>query len=293
MNLIDNRRAAAQQVGFLLILATIIILYSSWQATVIPKQNEGVEARHYQQVKLDIEEVRNTILELGGRNGGTGFGESVAVELGTTYPVRVLFVNPPPVSGSLRTIDPATGPDLILGGVLENKAPSICRSNTSKYFEYQPNYNEYDGRTIFYDNSVLYSYDEADTEDGIIDDPVFLSGQTFLIYLESTDTYVITIVRVTGTFSEQSTLPTGVDIQTDAWNSSTSKIRLGTNERATINYTSQLSVAIWNNSNSSDTGLLPRDDDLNYTISRNNEFINLTLEDADIRIHCGVVSLNE
>ena len=96
----DDERAAAIQVGAVLLFGILIISMAMYQATVVPDQNEGVEFNHNQEVQGQMQDLRNTVVSVPGGGGGG----SVTVELGTRYPSRSLLVNPGPAYGSLRTV---------------------------------------------------------------------------------------------------------------------------------------------------------------------------------------------
>ena len=93
-------RAASEIIGFVLLFATIIILLSFWQAFIIPSETENTESSHQLQVENDLRELRDTI-ELS-RQSRTN--HVVGVQLGPRYGDRILFANPPPQAGSIRTV---------------------------------------------------------------------------------------------------------------------------------------------------------------------------------------------
>jgi PKD repeat protein len=97
----DDERGVTVQVGAVLLLGIIVISLSIYQVQVVPAQNEQIEFDHSQAVQSDMQQVRNAVLG----TAGDGAGDPTAVQLGTRYPARAVFVNPPPVSGSLRTED--------------------------------------------------------------------------------------------------------------------------------------------------------------------------------------------
>ncbi|MFA1612386.1 hypothetical protein [Halobellus rubicundus] len=98
-------------------------------------------------------EVRNAILSADA-SGETTYS---SVKLGTRYPVRVLGINPPPASGTLRT-GPAEPVSIVDGD--GDARTNICPSSgpiQTRTLEYVPGYNEYQNApTIVYENTVLY-----------------------------------------------------------------------------------------------------------------------------------------
>ncbi|WP_121822600.1 CARDB domain-containing protein [Halostella salina] len=155
-----DERAAAIQVGATLLFGMIIVSMAMYQATVVPDQNAQVEYNHNQEVQSQMQELRNAIVSVpGGGNGG-----SVTVDLGTRFPSRTLFVNPPAPSGSLRTVDTTNASINI---AVDNAAAS---GETNDYWNgdertfntgaivYEPQYSEYQSApTTVYEQSVLYN----------------------------------------------------------------------------------------------------------------------------------------
>src|SRR6056297_3327826 len=95
----DDDRAVTVQVGVVLLFAILVVAMSLYQSTVVPGQNQGAEFEHEQTVQGQMTDLRNAIL----RTGTTGAGQPTSVTLGTRYPQRTFFINPPPATGELRT----------------------------------------------------------------------------------------------------------------------------------------------------------------------------------------------
>ncbi|PSQ26503.1 hypothetical protein BRD03_10590 [Halobacteriales archaeon QS_9_68_17] len=160
MQLGDDERAAAIQVGAVLLFGILIISMAMYQSTVVPDQNKGIEFNHNQEVQGQMQDLRNTVVSVpGGGNGG-----SVTVELGTRYPSRSLFVNPGPAYGSLRTV--GTNDESVALRVDNASATGETGefwNGTERDFEtgalvYQPNYHEYrNPPETVYEHSLLYN----------------------------------------------------------------------------------------------------------------------------------------
>jgi hypothetical protein len=156
MGLPDDDRGVSNVIGAVFILGFVVVLLSVHQATVIPNQNKKTEFDHFTHTQNDMLELRNAILE-AKRSGETTFAE---VRLGTTYPNRIVGVNPPDPSGSLRTGDTQT----ILIEEAHNSQPNeskdVCPSKgatETRILTYKPNYHEFrNAPTIVYENTVLY-----------------------------------------------------------------------------------------------------------------------------------------
>ena len=93
-------RAVTVQIGAVLLFGLLVISMSMYQATVVPRDNERVEFRHSERVGQDLLSLHGAITA-----AAAGDPRTAQVELGTRYPPRTLFVNPPPVTGTLRSTD--------------------------------------------------------------------------------------------------------------------------------------------------------------------------------------------
>jgi hypothetical protein len=127
-----------------------------------------VEYNHNQEVQGDVIDLQ----EAASRSGALGTAESVKIQAGTTYPSRLLFFNPSPPSGIVKTEGgPPTGPNVELRNMLakDSEIRQYLNGNTignleTKRFVYEPNYNEYrnsPNTTLEY--GVLYNqYDNGE-----------------------------------------------------------------------------------------------------------------------------------
>ena len=153
----SDDRGVTVQVGAILLFAMLVVAMSLYQATVIPSQNAKVEFRHDERVQSQMQDVRNAIL----RTAATGSGQPTSVTLGTQYPGHVLFVNPPPASGTLRTRE---------SGTVDIENLKATDPETADYFDasehsfstrslvYVPDYNQYgNAPDTVYESSVVYN----------------------------------------------------------------------------------------------------------------------------------------
>lgn len=125
------------------IFALLIILLSVYQAQFVPQENRQVEFQHFQEVRNDMIEIRSSI----STAGETGVSQYPTIKLGTTYPVRVVALNPPPSAGTLRTSD-------AYNITVRNETKSANVS--TRFLEYRNNYHEMDIGSLWYENSVIY-----------------------------------------------------------------------------------------------------------------------------------------
>lgn len=151
-------RAQAVQVGVVILFGFLVVALALYQSTVVPQENAEIEFQHSQEAHAGFEDARNAIL----RTAATGASQPVSFSLGTRYPPRTFFVNPPPASGSFGT--EATGNASVAvsiagaestGEIGEFWNGSTHRFNTG-FLVYEPRYNEYrEAPTTRYEHSVV------------------------------------------------------------------------------------------------------------------------------------------
>jgi hypothetical protein len=157
MRLRDDRRAAALQVGAILLLGFLVIGLALYQATVVPDQNERVEFDHNQQVQESLQDVRNGIL----RTASAERTSPTTVPLGTRYPTRVVAVNPPPSGGRLAT-ESGGEVTLVNATAIDDETADYWNGSDRSYatakLRYTPTYSLYRSapRTT-YGATVLYN----------------------------------------------------------------------------------------------------------------------------------------
>ncbi|MDV7350552.1 hypothetical protein R3751_12300 [Halorubrum distributum] len=197
-----DRRGQSVVVGTVILFGFLILALGVYQVQVVSTDNANVEFEHSQTVEDDFGDLRNDVL----RAGSTGSTGSTQIRLGTRYPARTFFVNPPPVSGSLET-EP-TDEIRIRNATVGDGAHRNARDfwNTSPAFptrslRYGADYNEFDGAPeLVYEHSVV----AAEFDDAVL----LRTGQTVV----SEDR--ISLTALTGSVSESGIEPRSVDPRT-------------------------------------------------------------------------------
>ncbi|MFD1633660.1 Ig-like domain-containing protein [Haloplanus ruber] len=188
----DDRRAAALQVGAILLLGFLVIGLALYQSTVVPDQNKRVEFDHNQQVQGSLQDVRNGIL----RTASAERTSPTAVPLGTRYPTRIVAVNPPPSSGSLRT-EPGGKVSIVNATAVDGETADFWNGSNRSYatqrLSYRPDYSLYQNapRTAYADTVLYNGFD--DDRNRAVTDQQLLSGN--LIY----------VVALNGSYSRSGT----------------------------------------------------------------------------------------
>lgn len=170
MKTLDNRGQSIQ-IGAVILFGAAVVALSVYVATVVPQENKQVEFNHYENVKNQLSEIRSALENVKG----DGVTETETVKLGTSYPPRILGLNPPPATGSLRT---ETKGDIVFNKTFDTQA--LC-GDVSSYHSliYSPNYNELNAQPIEYDNTALYVNNSG--QYAFLDDQSLIEGTTIEI----------------------------------------------------------------------------------------------------------------
>jgi|AntRauMinimDraft_4_1070384.scaffolds.fasta_scaffold00037_54 hypothetical protein len=141
-------RGQANLVGFIILFGFLLLSYSLFQAYAIPNQNAEIEYQHYQDARSDMTDLYAEIVTLGQSSSDRQV--LVPVDLGMDYPSRLLFFNPPPASGSIRSSGSGT---IQINGA---NATTVCGGNETTGLVYSPGYHVTTQPDIRYDNGLLY-----------------------------------------------------------------------------------------------------------------------------------------
>jgi hypothetical protein len=235
MRLRDDERGQSVQIGAVLLFATLIIAFSSYQAFVVPQQNEEIEFNHNQQVQDEMQDLRNAVVSMSGGGSAT----ATSLTLGTTYPSRAIAQNPGPASGSLRTA--GTENELVNLSIRNATADGETgdvwdgsrRSYNTGAILYDPAYNRYgEAPRTTYEHSVLYNEFRSGT--------IVKSGQGVV------DGRTLSLVVVNGSLSRTATGATSVDVRPVSSSTETVLVRAPDGDSpVTVNFTSRLPASRW------------------------------------------------
>ena len=258
MSLWVDRRGQSVVIGSLLIFTFLIIALSSYQAFIVPSQNQQVEAEHFQETEEQFSTLRSNIVN----SINSEETRSTAIELGTGYPVRRIALNPPPAAGRLATTDRG---DVTFAGT----GKDVCRTGgtpKTRSLVYTPSYNEYGApEALGYENRVISGE--------------FRSGRVHeqrLVRESASGNDRISLFLLTGEVSE-----TGVDTYSLEVNAS--RQHTTTLNDPTIIIPSRFDEDIWNNEILVDHPV---------TASNNGDRVELDFDGGDYDVSCAVVGLN-
>ena len=203
MSFSHDRRGQSVVVGTVILFGFLILALSIYQVQFVPAENSEIEFEHSQQVEGDFQDLRNGILQAGS----TGTAQSQRIRLGTRYPQRTFFLNPPAATGELRSVE--TGEIEVRNvevdvnkGADENARDfwaQVEPTYETRSLQYTPEYNEYrEGPTLTYEHSTIAAE--------FPNDAVLLrSNQTVL----RDDR--ISLIALTGQYAERGVEPRSVD----------------------------------------------------------------------------------
>ncbi|WP_435333563.1 PKD domain-containing protein [Haloarchaeobius sp. TZWWS8] len=174
-----DERAVTVQIGAVILLAFVVIAITTYQAQVVPDQNKEVEYNHNQEVHQRMQDLRDTFQTVPVRN----VGGSVSVPLGTSYPARTIFVNPPRPQGTLATVgtDNSSVAFAIQNANGTDAETRDFWNGTSRDYStgalvYAPTYYSYENAPLtVYENSLLYN--QFDTANVTLADQQIFDGK--------------------------------------------------------------------------------------------------------------------
>lgn len=160
--LVADERGVSEVIGAILVFGVLVMALTLVQTQLIPQANKEVEFQHNQNVQQDFSKLQSTM----SRTSATGIDESVTMELGMTYPARMLFLNPPPVTGTLRTssTQPVSVSNAKALNTETNDYVSGGISVDTRHLDYDPAYTRMDnaGTITWTHGAVVRSFDQGD-----------------------------------------------------------------------------------------------------------------------------------
>jgi len=239
MRLLEDERGVTVQIGAILMFAILVILLSTYQAYVVPQENEAIEFQHSQEVESDLVAVRNAVLSAAASGGGRP--ESVA--LGTQYPVRTFFVNPPSATGTLQT-EAVGNATLSIANVT-----AVGDPETEDFFERQNGTLTYPTKSLVYD-AQYNVYDGAPSrvlENGLLYNDF---GDVHTVPSASTQVVVdgttITLVALNGSYFQNGVTASAVDPSVLSGPSNPVDVT-NTTGNVTITFSSRMPASEWRN----------------------------------------------
>ena len=178
----SDTRGVAPVIGFILLFGILILGLTTYQAQIVPQENAATEFQHFEEVRDEMIETRNSVSTAGQAD----VSQFQDLKLGTRYQTRVFTVNPPPPSGTLQTSDAYN--------ITITDETDTTTNVSTKFITYRPDYFEIDVGSLWYEHSVVY-LDERETGGvAIIEDQNLL-----------TEDGTVRLTALQGTISESKT----------------------------------------------------------------------------------------
>lgn len=193
----DDTRGQSVQVGVIILFSFAIIAFTSYQAVIVPQQNQQVEFDHNQAVQRDIVDTRNTIVRAAnaGENGAS------SIQLGENFPARIFALNAPSANGRFATTDRG---DI----TVTNSDGDVCPGpDETVRTSYTPNYSYYNNApTTKYENTFVFNEFEDGTE--------LVRTEARLLFGEddTSTTGVVNLVALFGDTQQSGTESTSIDL---------------------------------------------------------------------------------
>lgn len=133
----ESDRGVSTVVGFVMIVALLVITLSIYQSDVVPNQNAEIEHQYSQSLDGEFADLRATVDDVAT----SGAPASTTIDGGPDYPTRALAINGPEPAGRLRTTNAS---NVILEGlqsVGDGYWDGSERSFETRLLEFQPRYN--------------------------------------------------------------------------------------------------------------------------------------------------------
>lgn len=133
----ESDRGVSTVVGFVMIVALLVITLSIYQSDVVPNQNAEIEHQYSQSLDGEFADLRSTVDDVAT----SGAPASTTIQGGPEYPSRALAINGPEPAGRLRTTNES---NMTLEGLQSDGGGywnDIEREFSTRLLEFQPRYN--------------------------------------------------------------------------------------------------------------------------------------------------------
>lgn len=129
----------------------LLLLLGMYQAYAVPGENQEIEFQHSQEVRGDVLDLRNAVLDAKD----TGRTRSAKIDLAPRYPSRIIGINPPPPSATLETTENSSIEVLNQ----DDDVVDVCPvTSETRMMEYEAAYNVYEENPVMrFENTVAYA----------------------------------------------------------------------------------------------------------------------------------------
>jgi|GEM_PF-3584697 len=157
---LEDGKGQSEVIGFILVLAILATSLSVVQANMVPNWNQEVEFEHLMDVTDDMKSLLSSIEKASSHGEKT----TSDIKLGTDYPNRMIFANPPPSQGEIKTYDLTFN----VSNAVAKSSDVACLwdgseiSYDTKGLVYTPNYYYLDGTSplLIEHSSMIRGFDQ-------------------------------------------------------------------------------------------------------------------------------------
>ncbi|EMA52132.1 hypothetical protein [Halococcus thailandensis] len=225
---VDDERGVSPVVGFVLIFALVMIVFTLYQSSVVPAQNEEVEFEHSRAIEGQMSVLNDEITD----TVTSGRARSVTLDTGVQYPSRAFAINPGATVGDLSVVEPKQEVTIDLDG---DGYYSGGQSFETAFVSYQPSYNLLQEETKYTSENGMLVKDYSTSENtGLTTGGVmFPSGEK-----------TINLVLLNGSYERSA--PTASLTITPRITTETAVESIGAGKSGTLDVPTSLSKAKWN-----------------------------------------------
>lgn len=203
---VDDERGVSPVVGFVLIFALVMIVFTLYQSSVVPAQNEEVEFEHARAIEGQMSVLNDEITD----TVTSGRARSVTLDTGVQYPSRAFAINPGTTVGDLRVVEPDRDVTIELDG---DGYYGAGRSFETAFVSYRPSYNLLQEETEYTsENGMLVKDYSTSTNTGLASGGVmFPSGENTISLVLLNGSYRTTAATASLTITPRITTETAAE----------------------------------------------------------------------------------
>ena len=181
LNFDSDERGVSEVLGAILVFGILVVLLGIIQTQAIPAANQQAEFNHNQEVQSDLVGFNEATSDVASE----GEPKSIKIQMGTSYPTRLFFVNPPQPRGEIRMAGDESVSIYNVNATDKNTRKYIGGSMedlSTRRLEYDPTYNEYQNApvTVLEYGAVYRDFEDATIID---DESELVRGNTISLTL--------------------------------------------------------------------------------------------------------------
>lgn len=155
-------RGQASQIGFIIIIVTVLSLFTLAQVQLAPQVRGETEFTHGSEVISDFQNIHSGLQ----RTAKTGQGSSGVLAMGSTYPSYLILTHPPDPAGTLATEGPKSL-EISNARAVNDETAQFVDGSTQSFehhsLRYSPQYNEFNsaGDTVIEQGTLYQDFENS------------------------------------------------------------------------------------------------------------------------------------